>query len=155
MEIISFKERVKNIAIDCAVKYRDIFCEYEYIVISEAFKDSYCVIKCEADNYMHLIGVNTNLSPQEFYNKCIDGTLTENDFDFKKKNQSEKSVKGSVREKIVALPDFCEMFASSDIECQQDFSKGKVSCRFASATHKFTIGFVGTGRPITLMKTTS
>ncbi len=74
---------------------------------------------------MHLIGVNSQLSAQDFYQKCIDNTLTENDFDFNKKNQSEKSVKGSVREKIVALPSFCD---------------------------KFTIGFVQEGRPKSLMK---
>lgn len=101
---------------------------------------------------MHLIGINSSLSPQEFYNKCIDKTLTEDDFDFNKKNLSEKSVKGSVREKIVVLLDFCEMFTEPDLKCQQDFSKGKVSYRFASATNSFTIGFVGVGRPKTLMK---
>ena len=38
---------------------------------------------------------NTSLSPDDFYQKCLDGTLAEEDFDFIKKNQSEKSVKGS------------------------------------------------------------
>ena len=149
---ISFKERVKNIAVDCSIKYRDNLCNYEYLVISEAFTDKYCIIRAEADNYMHLIGVSSQLSAQEFYQKCIDSTLTENDFDFNKNKQSEKSVKGSVREKIVALPSFCDMFTKADLRCQQDFSKGKVKCSFASASDKFTIGFVQEGRPKSLMK---
>ena len=152
VENISFKERVKNIAIECSSKYRDNLCNYEYLVISDAFTDKYCIISAEKDNYMHLIGVNSQLSAQDFYQKCIDNTLTENDFDFNKKNQSEKSVKGSVREKIVALPSFCDMFTKSDLKCQQDFSKGKVKCNFASASDKFTIGFVQEGRPKSLMK---
>lgn len=152
MEKIPFKERVKNIAIDCAVKYTNTFCNYEYLMISNAFAEKYVKIHADKDNYMHLLGINSNLSASDFYNKCIKGTLTTNDFDFKKKNQSEKSTKGSVREKIVALPLFCNMFSAFDIECQQNFSKGKVSCSFASASNKYTIGFVATGRPMTLMK---
>ena len=152
MEKIPFKERVKNIAIACAVKYRNTFCNYEYLIISNAFTEKHVKIHADKDNYMHLLGVNSNLSASDFYNKCIRGTLSTNDFDFKKKNQSEKSTKGSVREKIVALPYFCNMFSASDIECQQNFSKGKVSCSFASASNKYTIGFVATGRPMTLMK---
>jgi len=152
MENISFKERVKNIAIDCSSKYRDNLCNYEYLVISEAFTNKYCIINADEDNYMHLIGVNSHLSAQDFYQKCIDKTPTESDFDFNKKNQSEKSVKGSVREKIVALPSFCDMFSKTDLKCQQDFSKGKVKCNFASASDKFTIGFIQEGRPKSLMK---
>lgn len=121
-------------------------------MISNAFTEKYVKIHADKDNYMHLLGVNSNLSASDFYNKCIKGTLTTNDFDFKKKNQSEKSTKGYVREKIVALPYFCNMFSAFDIECQQNFSKGKVSCSFASASNKYTIGFVATGRPMTLMK---
>lgn len=103
MEKIPFKERVKNIAIACAVKYRNTFCNYEYLIISNAFTEKHVKIHADKDNYMHLLGVNSNLS-------------------------------------------------ASDIECQQNFSKGKVSCSFASASNKYTIGFVATGRPMTLMK---
>lgn len=152
MENNTFKERVKNIAINCATDYRDKLCNYEYLIISEAFTDKYCIVCAEEDNYMHLIGVNSCLSAQVFYEKCIKKTLTVDDFDFNKKNQSEKSVKGSVREKIVALPNFCNMFIKEDLKCQQEFSKGKIKCRFASATDKFTIGFVKEGRPKSLMK---
>ncbi len=127
-------------------------CKYEYVIISETLKDKYCIIKAEPDNYMHLIGINSLLSAQDFYNKCIDKSLTENDFDFKKKDQSEKSVKGIVRKKISVLPHFCNMFYYTDLKCQQDYCKGNVICSFASASDIFTIGFVDTGRPKTLMK---
>ena len=62
------------------------------------------------DNFQHLTGVNSLIGPQEFYKKSIDGTLNENDFDFIKRNQSEKSVKGSVRRKIKVLPDMMNIF---------------------------------------------
>lgn len=149
---ISFKERVKNVAIECAITYRDNLCKNDYIIISEAFSKKFCLIKAEADNYMHLLGISSSLSPIDFFNKCIDKTLTEDDFVFAKKGQSEKSVKGSVREKIAVLPDFCDMFLSEGIMCQERFKKGRVSCSFASASNRYTIGFVDTGRPMTLMK---
>lgn len=88
MEKIPFKERVKNIAIACAVKYRNTFCNYEYLIISNAFTEKHVKIHADKDNYMHLLGVNSNLSASDFYNKCIRGTLSTNDFDFKK----EKSI---------------------------------------------------------------
>lgn len=152
MCITSFKERVKNVAISCASTYRDILCNYEYVVISEAFSKKYHFIKVEEDNYMHLLGVSSSLSPMEFFNRCIDGILTENDFGFSKKGMSEKSVRGSVREKISVLSDFCNMFSSEGIKCQENFKKGRVSCSFASASDSCTIGFVNAGRPMTLMK---
>lgn len=49
--------------------------------------------------------MHTTLSAEEFFDKCNDGTLDESGFDFVKPHKSEKSVKGSVREKITVLPD--------------------------------------------------
>ena len=38
------------------------------------------------------------------------------------------------------------------ISFKERFKKGRVSCSFASASNRYTIGFVDTGRPMTLMK---
>ncbi len=37
------------------------------------------------------------------FNKCLDETLTENDFDFVQRGQSEKKAKGTVCNKIIAF----------------------------------------------------
>ena len=54
------------------------------------------------------------------------------DFDFIKSDQSEKSVKGSVRQKIKALPQMLEMF-DKELFAEKNFKKNKVSCLFAAA----------------------
>ena len=103
----SFKERVAQVAIAQAKVYEQVFLKYEYLLCSEAFSENpYYIISAHADNFRHLVGVNTSFSAEEFFNKCLDGTLTENDFDFIKRGQSEKEVKGAVRDKIIALPEF-------------------------------------------------
>jgi hypothetical protein len=148
---ISFKERVRESAIINAKLYKDIFTNYEYLIISEAFKKKYYIIRADENNYLHLLGINTKLSPKEFFDKCINGSLSEIDFDFNKRGKPEKSVKGSVREKIKVISDFCNIF-NSVFYCQEKFIKGKIQCDFASSKDSFTVGFVNSGRPKTLMK---
>lgn len=84
--------------------YKKIFIDRQYLICSKCFTNrKYYILVANQDNYLHLVGVHTTLTPSEFFEKCFNDTLTENDFDFSKKNQSEKSVKGSVRRKISAL----------------------------------------------------
>lgn len=47
-------------------------------------------------NFMHLTGVQTNLSAQQFYSACLSGKLSEKDF--------ELDHKGKVQQKLIALP---------------------------------------------------
>lgn len=148
----TFKERVKNVTISCAEIYKKEFVEYDYLICSEAFEEEkYQVIKAEKSNFLHLIGVNTTMSPEAFFEKCINGTLEENDFDFKKKDQSEDSVRGTVRQKIIALPKMLKMFDKA-LFAEKNFTKNKIYCAFATADADFTIGFVKSGRPKTLMR---
>lgn len=138
-EKTSFKERVRKDAIRCATGYQDTFIKYDYLIVSDAFRQKYHIIKARPDNYMHLTGIHSFLPATEFFQKCLDGTLSEADFDFKKPGLSEKSVKGKVREKIKVLPDFCNMFSGKNIDCQEHFHKGKAYCTFASTDGTFTI----------------
>ncbi len=151
---ISFKERVKNAAIENAFLYKDIFIKYEYLVCSKAFEQGYHIIKADKGNYLHLIGIHTNLTPDDFFDKCVaDGErqLTEADFDFDKPGKDEKSVKGSVREKIVVLPNMINMFQYK-LFAEDKFKKNKVACAFATTDNVFTLGFVAAGRPKSLLK---
>ena len=84
MCVVSFKERVKNEAVSNAGLYEKNYIQYEYLVCSEAFETGYHVIKCDKGNYLHLIGIHTELSAEAFFEKCISGELFEEDFDFKK-----------------------------------------------------------------------
>ena len=147
----SFKERVKEAAIANASLYEINLIGYEYLVCSSAFANGYHIIKADKGNYLHLLGVHTTLSAEQFFERCKSGTLTENDFDFIKPNQDEKSVKGSVRKKIQVLPQMVRMF-----ECQllaeDDFKKNHVECAFATSDNKFTLGFASSGRPKSLLK---
>ncbi|MCM1184764.1 MAG: PBECR4 domain-containing protein [Roseburia sp.] len=102
MENTSFKERVKNAAIANASIYEENFVKYNYLVCSQAYNNGFYVIKADKSNYLHLIGIHTNLTAEQFFEKCIstdEKQLQETDFDFNKPGKSEKSVKGSVREK--------------------------------------------------------
>lgn len=148
---VSFKERVKNEAISNVKLYETNFINYEYLICSEAFDNRYHIIKSDKGNYLHLIGIHTDLTPEKFYDKCYAGLLDENDFDFIKPNQSEKSVKGSVREKITVLPYMVNLF-EQELFAEDNFKKNKIECAFATADKKCTLGFAVSGRPKTLLK---
>lgn len=150
---IPFKERTRQIIISCAQIYKQYFMEYEYLVCSDAFKtNKYYKFYATKDNYLHLTGVHSNLRPAIFFKKCLDGTLSTNDFDFNKKGQIQSAVKGIVRKKIQVLP-FIQSILEEGVMAEESFSKGRVECSFATSTFKLTIGFTAPGRarPKTLL----
>lgn len=154
MPEISFKERVKNIAIQEAINYKRNFVDCEYLICSDAFTlKSHYIIDAKPDNFQHLIGVNSLISPQLFYNKCCDGTLEESDFNFIKRGQSEVSVKGSVRRKIVVLPKMVNIFQNT-VMVEESFVKNQIFCTFAASDGVCTLGFIDSSksRPMSLVK---
>ena len=151
----SFTTRVCEAIIDNAAEYEKAFAEYDYLLYSKDFKNRrYYIISAEKDNYKHLTGVQTELSGKEFFEKCLTCSLTEDDFSFSKKNQSEKEVKGSVRRKITVLPLMKDIF-NGTTKVEEDFEKNRIRCSFAAGSIDFTLGFVVTddkARPKTLLK---
>lgn len=146
MESLSFKERIVQVAIEQAIHYKEVFVDYEYLLCSEAFvKRDYYIISANANNYRHLIGVNTAISADDFFVKCINGELTEGDFDFVKAERSEKEIKGSVRRKIRSLPYLTSMIGK-DLVVQEDYNKNGIICSFATTDCNVTIGFVSEGK---------
>ena len=126
----------------------------EYLVCSEAFKKNpYYIIGAHTSNYEHLTGVSSALSADEFFNKCLEGTLQEDDFAFFKKGQSEVEVKGSVRRKINALPNLSSLFEAETL-VEEDFVKNRVKCTFAAGKTACTLGFASSfpSKPQSLMK---
>ena len=119
----SFSQRVKETVIQCADLYKKYYVEYEYLLCSKAFeKNEYYIVSAHEDNYLHLTGLHTNLDAVSFFEKCYNGSLEECDFDFCKKGQNEKEVKGSVRRKINSLPSIMNMF-STGTSVEEDFEK--------------------------------
>lgn len=150
----SFKERVTQVAIEQAKIYEQVFLKYEYLLCSTAFSEKpYYIISAHADNFRHLVGVNTAFSADEFFAKCLSGTLNENDFDFRKRGQSEKEVKGAVRDKIIALPEFLSMMGKP-LLAEECFVKNRVHCAFATTDKSATIGFIAAdkSKPMTLLR---
>lgn len=151
-EIVSFKTRVRNCAINNAKLFNDNFVKYDYLICSNAFKNKYFEIKATEGNYLHLVGVATHLSAKTFFKKCLDGTLQENDFTFNKPGVAESALKGTVREKIKTLPFIMTMF-KNDLVAQEGFKKNLVSAGFATSDSKnFTFCFIGSGNPVSLLK---
>lgn len=150
---ISFEERVKQTIIECAPLYKQYYTDYEYMIFSEAFTISYCTISAKEDNFLHLLGVNSTLSPQEFFNKSLDGTLTISDFDFYKRGQVEKAVKGTVRRKINVIKGIFRIFDNAAY-VEEDFTKNNIRCSFATSDNNCTIGFTldKPAKPKTLLK---
>ena len=51
----SFKERVKEVVIQCSKKYKKYYVDHEYLICSSAFTIcSYYIIAAHKDNYLHL-----------------------------------------------------------------------------------------------------
>lgn len=47
-------------------------------------------------NFLHMTGINSNLSAQQFYSACLNGKLSENDFEIDNK--------GKAQQKLMVLP---------------------------------------------------
>lgn len=149
-----FKERVRLEMIKAAKRYKEIYVDYEYLICSTEFENrDYYIVDAEKDNYQHLTGVHSLISAQSFFDKCLDGSLSEEDFDFIKKGQDEKSVKGTVRRKIKALPDMVELFRDG-LQAEEGFKKNRVICSLAAADGNCTLGFTDSekARPKSLIR---
>lgn len=149
---MSFKERVKREIIAAAKDYKRYFVDYDYLLYSKDFRYQRCYfISAKEDNFLHLTGVHTHLSAQQFFEKCLDDTLTEDDFDI-----GDKMQKGSIRRKISVLTQAMSLFSGHQIYVEEQFRKNRISCSFASATSDniCTIGFTKTklSKPQTVLK---
>ncbi len=133
--------------------YYHYFVEYDYLLCSPAFKNRpYYIVSAEKNNYQHLTGVSYASSAEDFFDRCLDGTLTEADISFTKCGRSESEIKGSVRRKINALPGIIGIF-SGTCSVEEDFSKNRIFCSFATANTTCTLGFTfaANTKPMTLL----
>ena len=149
----SFKERVRNAAIQFSKDYFSQYVSRDYLVFSDAFHSQpYYIISAEKSNYLHLVGVSTKLTALDFFEKCYNGTLSDNDFEISAHGQDPKASKGSIRRKINALPAISGLIDTSNL-IEESFQKNAVSCTIASSDGSCTLGFIAVpeARPKTLL----
>ncbi len=150
----SFTSRVVDSVIQCAKQYEAIYVDRSYLIFSDAFiNNPFYEIEAHKDNYLHLTGITTQLSARSFFDRCINGTLTESDIEIGSAYHDPKEAKGNIRRKINSLPLIMGLF-SDDTYVEEDFQKNRISCTFASANRFATLGFIATPKavPRTLLK---
>ncbi len=150
-QVVSFKTRVKNSAIENARYFNELFVKYDYLIFTEAVESLCFEVKATEGNYLHLVGVSTPLTPVIFFQKCLDGSLQETDFSFNKAGVSSSSLKGTVREKIQAL-DYLKTFFSVQLIGQENFVKNQIEARYAASDQKMTLCFTRKGNPKSLLR---
>lgn len=149
---MSFKERVRKELLVAAKDYKRNFVDVDYLLYSRSFRyQRLYVVSAKEDNFLHLTGVGTDLSAQHFFEKCLDGTLAEEDFEI-----GDKMQKGSIRRKMSVLPQAMSLFSSYPLYVEEQFQKNRISCSFASTTTAkvCTVGFTKTklSKPQTVLK---
>ncbi len=131
--------------------YYKYFVYYEYILLSNIFVEQTCyIIRSLNTNFLHLTGLKTNLSAQLFFKKCINGTISASDFQFKKGNSYNTCLL-----KLAVILDINNLFTNPHTLVQESFNKGLVSCSFAAENNVLTLGFIKDGEysyPMTLQK---
>lgn len=88
-----------------------------------------------------------------FFDKCLNGTLGETDFELEFHGRDPKFSKGSIRQKILTLPNMMNIFSASSL-VEEDFQKNVVRCSITTSNGLCSVGFVTTpqARPMTLLK---
>lgn len=133
----SFKSTIRLKLILAANNYSKLL-DKRIIIASDSFDNAkYYVIRFFKTNFLHLTGVYTKLSPEEFFNKCINKSIEEKDFDIERT----KEHKGLVRLKMKHLPTI-DSFFNGDLLVQENFEKGSIKCLVATSDGRCTIGFV-------------
>lgn len=148
METKSFKENVLDSILTGAKSYQHLL-GFDFVVRSDTFRfRSEYVIRFHADNFLHLTGVDTSLSPKEFFFKAVDGSLSLDDFDCEATPQQ----KGTVRLKARNIRNIGTFF-DRILAVQEKLVSGRVICLLAATDGTFTLGFTGgkTVNPMSLL----
>ena len=80
------KENILKTIITCAKLYEQNLCGKDFIyIIRGLLNHSFCIeVTCLSTNFMHLMGVNTKMKAATFYQACLNGKLSLNDFSLRK-----------------------------------------------------------------------
>lgn len=135
------KKAALKIIIDAARQYEDKLNDKHFLIIYRERKDIKAVSVGFRDmNFLHMTGVNTRLSAQQFYAACLESKLSENDFEIDNK--------GKVQQKLIVLPYLAELlyhhcmignFINSGVYIRADYfvgdTKAVLSVGFKNGTN--------------------
>ena len=131
----SFKANVKQQLLLAAKDYSELFDKIILVSSSEFQFEKEYVLRFSKTNFLHLTGVISHLSAEEFFLKCFNETIEEDDFDYDKvKNKT------NIKNKLKCLVSISTMF-NKEVLVQEIFVKNRVVCKLATADDRCTIGF--------------
>ena len=96
------KDEALSIIVKAAQKYNEKLKDKHFMIVFCDDKDTYsCTVGFRDMNFLHLTGVKTGLSAQQFYDACLTNKLSERDFELDRK--------GKVQQKLAVLPYLSEL----------------------------------------------
>lgn len=96
------KKTALQIIVNAAKEYdKKLRNKHFLIIYQENGKTKVVCVGFRDMNFLHITGVTTELSAQRFYSACVDGKLSENDFEI--------DHKGKVQQKLMVLPYLSEL----------------------------------------------
>lgn len=91
------KKKALEIIVEAAKQYDKWLKSNHFLIFYQKGKEQDCVEVGFRDlNFLHLTGIKTKLSAQRFFSLCIDGKLSEKDYDL--------DTKGKAQQKLMVLP---------------------------------------------------
>lgn len=130
--LFDFKQHL----IDSAQSYFKLLNIAVVIECNDFVNQKRYILRFFKDGFLHLTGLETDLSKNEFYEKCFSGTIATSDFYF-----GSRSDKKTVKRKLKSLKNIYDIF-TKDIFVQESFIKNKIECKIATSDGRCTIGFV-------------
>lgn len=135
------KKAALKIIIDAARQYEDKLNDRHFLIIYRERKEIKAVSVGFRDmNFLHMTGVKTRLSAQQFYAACLESKLSEKDFEIDNK--------GKVQQKLIVLPYLAELlyhhcmignFINSGVYIRADYfvgdTKAVLSVGFKNGTN--------------------
>ena len=99
------KKKALEIIVEAAKQYDKWLKSNHFLIFYQKGKEQDFVEVGFRDlNFLHFTGIKTKLLAQRFFSLCIDGKLSEKDFDL--------DTKGKAQQKLMVLPFLHELFES-------------------------------------------
>ena len=147
---MTFKESVREKLKIAANEYYKLV-GVDFVIVSDSFiyRSEY-LLRFHKDNFLHLTGVHAKINANEFFEKCLDGSIGMDDYVC----DSSDDLKGKVKEKLRNLATIGNFF-EKELVFQEMFEKNRVKCKLATSDGKCTLGFISINKivhvPLTLL----
>lgn len=154
MKTVSFTQNTIKVLIATSREYKTHFIDKEYLIFSSKLSEApYHILTGKAENYLHLTGVDTALSKIQFYRKCVQGKIGEQDIQCGTSGSLRRSF---IRDKRAVLPEMKKILTFPNLFIEESFSRNRIYSKLATTNLKSTLGFVegdkGKLIPNTLLK---